>query len=262
MTHDPEQAPTQVRQLTEAQLTRVSSYGVVHEVRVGEVVFRSGDPSYDLIVIESGAIEIFSPGVAGEPEALIASYSAGEFLGELNLLTGQAVYLTARVAREGRIYRIEPARFRRLMADDPEISDVLLRTFLYRRDALRDSPAARSIEIVGSDVSGDSLALRTYAARQRLPHVWRDIDSVAGRAVLDVESLAASDLPAVILRDRVLRRASPGVLAEALGLAYHDSHRRRTRWTCRGCVRSIGGAVHPPSRPDRGRWASRGELTN
>jgi thioredoxin reductase (NADPH) len=120
--------------LNEDQFARLAAYGVTQDVRIRDIVFRPGDPSYDLIVIETGWIEIVSPAARGEPEAVVATYGPGGFLGELNLLTGQTAYLTARVTEAGRIRRISHESFRRLMADDPEISEVLLRTFLARRD--------------------------------------------------------------------------------------------------------------------------------
>jgi thioredoxin reductase (NADPH) len=203
------------------QFARLTAYGVAQDVRIRDVVFRPGDPSYDLIAIETGWIEIVSPAARDEPEAVVATYGPGGFLGELNLLTGQTAYLTARVTEAGRIHRISHESFRRLMADDPEISDILLRTFLVRRDLLRDSQAARGIEIVGSGLSAGALALRTYAARQRLPHLWLDADSMAGQAVMRLTPLAAADLPAVVTPQRVLRRATPGQLAAVLGLSYH-----------------------------------------
>lgn len=129
-------------QLTGEQLARLTAYGAAQDVRIGDVVFRPGDRAYDLIVIEAGWIEIVSPPSGDQPEAVVAAYGPGGFLGELNLLTGQTAYLAARVTVAGRIHRISHERFRRLMADDPEISDVLLRTFLERRDRLRGGPAA------------------------------------------------------------------------------------------------------------------------
>ena len=223
-----------VPQLTAEQFARLTAYGVAQEVRSADVVFRPGDPAYDLVVIEAGWIEIVSPPSRDEPEAVVAAYGPGGFLGELNLLTGQTAYLTARVTEAGRIYRISHERFRHLMAEDSEISDVLLRTFLARRDRLRGSPAARGIEIVGSGISADALALRTYAARQRLPHLWLDADSVAGRALMRLAPLAAADLPAVVTPDRVLRQASPAQLAAVLGLAYRPAAARS--WTSRSSV--------------------------
>lgn len=117
----------EVPQLTAEQFARLAAYGVAQEVRSQDIVFRPGDPAYDLIVIESGWIEIVSPPGRDEPEAVVAAYGPGGFLGELNLLTGHTAYLTARVTEAGRICRISHERFRQLMAEDPEISDVLLR---------------------------------------------------------------------------------------------------------------------------------------
>ena len=81
-------------------------------------------------------------------------------------------------------------------------------------------PAANSFEIVGSGMTAAALALRTYAARQRLPHVWFDSDSVAGQAFLKTVQLSADDLPAVVTPSRVLKCATPGRLAELVGLSY------------------------------------------
>ena len=186
-------------------------------------MFAVGDTDYDLIAIESGSIELLSPATHDEPQTRVAHYGPGGFLGELNLLTGQAAYLIARVVEAGRIHRITPAQFRRMMAADPEVSDVLLRTFLARRDQLRSGIAARGIEILGSSISAGSLALRTYAARQRLPYVWVDVDTPTGLLALSSASLTEADLPAVITSGTTLRRATPTHLARHLGLSYRHT---------------------------------------
>jgi thioredoxin reductase (NADPH) len=109
------------------------------------------------------------------------------------------------------------------MATEPDLSDILLRTFLARRDLLREGPAARALAIVGSELSAESLALRTFAARQRLAHLWLDADSAAGQALAQSAQIGAADLPAVITAHQVLRRATTGQMAQALGLAYRHS---------------------------------------
>ena len=216
---DPAEARPASDQLTSGDVAGLSPYGVEQEVRVGDTVFRPGDPSYDLVVIITGQVQLFSPASRGDPEVLVAAYGPGGFLGELSLLTGQSVSLTARVHEAGRILRISPAQFRRLMAESPEISDVMVRTFLARRDLLRLGSAARLLEIIGHASSSQALALRTFVARRRLPHVWLDADSLAGRALMHSTGLGAHDLPAVLSPDRVLRRATPTGLAEMVGLA-------------------------------------------
>jgi thioredoxin reductase (NADPH) len=170
--------------------------------------------------MEDATVEIVQPATRDAPEEALVRFGPGAFLGELNLLTGQAVYLIARVIENGRVHRIPPASFRRLMAEDPELSDILLEAFRARREILTHNGASRGLEIIGSAMDPVSLALRTYAARRRLPHLWFDADSVAGHSLLKAASLTSADLPAVLLPDRTLKRATPGELAETLGLTY------------------------------------------
>ena len=212
--------------LGDAQLERLRSYGTPQTVEAGEVLYGPGDATYDLIVTEDAAVEIVQPLTRDAPEEPLVRFGPGSFLGELNLLTGQAVYLIARVVEGGRVHRITPASFRRLMAEDPELSDILLEAFRARREILRQNGASRGLELVGSAMDSASLALRTYAARRRLPHLWFDADSIAGQSLLQTASLTSADLPAVLMPDRVLKRATAGELAQALGLSYRgaDSH--------------------------------------
>jgi thioredoxin reductase (NADPH) len=79
------------------------------------------------------------------------------------------------------------------------------------------------LQLIGSELDSKALALRTYAARRDLPHVWLDADSLAGRSLMGAAGLTAEDLPAAIAPDRMLLRATPGSLAEYLGLAYRQT---------------------------------------
>jgi len=212
--------PVAYPRLNDAQLARLRSYGTRQTVEAGDVLYGPGDATYDLIVMEDATVEIVQPATRDAPEESLVRFGPGLFLGELNLLTGQAVYLIARVVEGGRVHRIAPARFRQLMAEDPELSDILLEAFQARREILRQNGASRGLELIGSVMDSASLALRTYAARRRLPHLWFDADSVAGQSLLQAASLSSADLPAALMPDRVLRRATPGELAETLGLAY------------------------------------------
>jgi len=217
---EPEGEGAAFPRLTEAQFARLTSFGAPETVEAGEVLYGPGDPTYDLIVMEDATVEIVQPATRDAPKESLVRFGPGAFLGELNLLTGQAVYLIARVVENGRVHRIAPASFRRLMAEDPELSDILLEAFQARREILTHNGASRGLEIIGSAMDPVSLALRTYAARRRLPHLWFDADSVAGHSLLKAASLTSADLPAVLLPDRALKQATPGELAETLGLTY------------------------------------------
>jgi thioredoxin reductase (NADPH) len=205
--------------LTEAQLDRLRSYGEPVEVAVGDTLFRVGDRSYDLVLIDSGTIDIVREATRDSPELIVAQHGPGRFVGELNLLTGQTVFLTARVTSAGVMHRISPDSFRRIMSEEPELSSILLRSFQARR-ALLQGTASRSIEIIGSPLSSASLALRTYAARLELAHHWFDADGAAGIALMQSAGVEASELPVVLLGSEVLTRVTPGHLAERIGLSY------------------------------------------
>lgn len=204
--------------LTEDQLGRLRPYAVAQQVGCGEVLIASGDVDYDLIVIETGWVELTTAAV-GEPDAVAALFGPRQFVGELGLLTGQSAFLTARVTEAGRILRLAPQKFRHLMDNDPDISDVLLRAFIDRRDLLRSGPARNGLTVLGSNHSREALELRRFAARQRLVHRWLDVDSPAGAAHLAALHLTPVDLPAIITADQQLTRATPADLARILGLS-------------------------------------------
>ena len=206
--------------MTEEQMRRLRGYGRAEDLDAGATVFATGDPSYDLIVIESGAIEVSREATPDAVEAVIVRFGPGSFVGEMGLLTGQTTFLTGRMVEAGRVHRIPPPQLRRLMAEDPELSDLLLREFLARRQRLSAGPAAHALEIIGSDLDSRALSLRAYAARRSLPHVWLDADSVEGRSLMRAASLHATDLPAALTPTRTLVRATPSELAHHLGLAY------------------------------------------
>jgi len=202
---------------------RLLTYGTPHQTRRGDVLFRPGDPDVDLIVVDRGSVEVVRTAIGHVPAATVATVDAGGFVGELNLLTGQNVYLLGQVREGGQVYRVSPERLRQLMASDVELSDIVFKALIARRELLQRSAAALAVEIIGTDRSAAALALRTYAARQRLIHLWFDADTPAGQGMMKSSGLTADDLPAVVMPDTTLKRTTPGELAEKLGLSYRRS---------------------------------------
>ena len=205
---------------------RLLSYGTPQETRPGDVLFRPGDADVDMIVVAEGLVEVIRAETAAVPAEVTAVVGPGGFAGELYLVTGQNVYLQCEVREAGLVYRIPPGRFRQLMANDAELSDIVFKALVARRELLRRSFVARAVEIVGSPLSAAALALRTYAARQALIHLWFDATTPAGQAMMASSGLTGDDLPAVVMPGATLKRATPGELAEKLNLSYHRSSSR------------------------------------
>jgi thioredoxin reductase (NADPH) len=209
--------------LTADQVRRVTGYGASADLDAGDVVFSAGSPTAELIVVESGTVDVVRGPIRDLPEEPVVTHGPGRFVGEFSLFTGQARFLSARMTDAGRIHRIVLDRFRNLMADDPEISDIVLRALLGRRRLLQHTGAARSIEIIGHESSAGCLALRVYAERQMLPHIWIDAASAEAQAVIGHYGLGPSDLPAVLVLGDPVPEATPGVLAERIGLSYRGT---------------------------------------
>jgi thioredoxin reductase (NADPH) len=212
--------------LTATQLATLERRGGREHTAAGDVLYTAGDRDFDFIVVESGEVDVIRPAMPGEPEALIVTWGPGQFLGELNLITGQDAIMTARVRTPGVIYRITGAQFRELMAADAELSDLLLRSFVARRGELRQGAGAHALEILGSEMSAASHELRTWASRQQLAYTWLDFDDPAGQALARAAGVGAVDLPAAITATAILRNATSAIVSDHLGLTLRGDRAR------------------------------------
>ncbi len=203
--------------LDESELEVLDSLGTRRSVQSGEYLYRAGDASYDFYVIRSGSTEITVRD--GDEDKVIAQHGPGRFLGELNLLTGMRVYVSARVVESGEVIVVPAASLRHLLATRPGLGDKILAAFIARRSVLMSGAGAASIRVMGSRFSPESLELREFLARGRIPHEWLDADGdpAVERLLLDAD-VDPSDLPVVIASGKVLRHTTPGELASYLGL--------------------------------------------
>ena len=218
-------APELVAQATvtldDAQLAELAAFGSERDVEVGEWLFRAGDDTYDFMVILEGEVEILRPDC--DDEVVVATHGAGRFLGELNLLTGQRLYLSARVKEPGRVLVVEQPEFRRLMSSKPDLADIIFRAFVARRENLRTGAGALAVRIIGSRFSREAMALRAFAARSHLPHTWIDIEEDPDIGVLLASiGVRPVDTPVVMTPSTVLKRPTPGEFAEHLNLTFHS----------------------------------------
>jgi thioredoxin reductase (NADPH) len=213
--------------LRRALMDRLRAYGSPETLAAGDLLYQPGDDRYDLIVIESGRVDLLCDSIADQAPVRIAEMGPGDFLGELSLFTGERMFITACAREPGTIYRIGPHAFRKLMAQDAELSDIIL-TASYSRRGLLKTALADTVEIIDHRNSAPALTLQVYAERMELPHTWTDADSPRGTAMLTSLDLQPGDLPAVLLPDGVLLNADPTQLAQRIGLARSDAATKPT----------------------------------
>jgi thioredoxin reductase (NADPH) len=190
----------------------LARHGVERTAPVGERLYEIGDSSYPFIAILDGEAAVLD-GAGNE----IVRHGPSGFLGELNLLSGQTVFVTAVVTQPLRYIAIEREQLRELLFDDPSLSDLLLTAFVERRELLQQRHGV-GIEIIGPHNSPDTRRLVDFARQQRLPHSWVNPGENADAAAL-LGELSAARIPVVrIPGARVLHNPSNGELSRALGI--------------------------------------------
>ena len=118
--------------LSSSQLARLAEIGEERSAPVGELLYRIGDRALS---------------VRGDPRRRGRDHRRGRkrahrqgpsgFLGELNLLSGQTVFVSALVVEPLRYIAVERGALRSLLTEDGPLSDLVLSTFISRREALQ-----------------------------------------------------------------------------------------------------------------------------
>ena len=200
--------------LSESQLATLAKVGEERTAAVGDVLFKVGDLRYPFIAILEGEAAILD-GAGNE----IIRHGPSGFLGEINLLSGQTVYLTAVVTEPMRYIAVDRDALRPILFDDAPLSELLLSTFMARREALQQVEGI-GLEVIGPRSSEQTRRIVDSVRRNRLPYAWRDPEySEDAEAAALIEELEPEELPLVRLPGGVeLRGPSPGEVMRAIGI--------------------------------------------
>ena len=204
--------------LDAAQIEVLRRYGREQPVAAGDVLFADGDETYDLIVVLAGEVQIVEH--YGRPgQTVLATYGPSRFLGEIGLLTGQRVYLSAVASSAGRVLRVPTEQVPVVMAQELGLSELILRTFLLRHAIL--TGLGSGLTLIGSRFDAGTRRLLEVLARNRLASRWLDLESSPeAEAMLRELDVPVADLPIVVVPGGpLLRRPASRELLDALGLS-------------------------------------------
>ncbi len=207
------------RVLSSSQLETLARHGEERTAAAGEALYKIGDETYPFIAILEGEAAVTD--ASGRE---IVRHGASGFLGEMNLLSGQTVFLTALATEPMRYIAVERETLRQLLFEDGALSDLLLSAFIQRRELLQRQQGI-GVEIIGPRDSADTRRLVDFARHQKLPHSWLDPAESEEAAAL-AATLGPEEIPLVRLPGGAeLRRPSNGELSRALGIGLELSQR-------------------------------------
>ncbi|WP_201776734.1 Na+/H+ antiporter NhaA [Allosalinactinospora lopnorensis] len=201
--------------LTREQIATLTRFGERRRVTAGEPLFDAGEPGADFIVVLSGAVALIDG--YGHENQIRNVHGPGRFLGELGILSGEAMLLTPVAQQAGEVLVVPAERLREALGADPQLRDIILRTYLLRRSQLLGLTA---VKIVGSGRSHHAQRLREFLTARDVLHSWLDLDTDEYAAELLQElGVGADETPVAITRERrVLRNPSEAELAAALDI--------------------------------------------
>jgi thioredoxin reductase (NADPH) len=233
--------------LTKDQIDRIRPRGRVRQVKAGEILFEPNQTGIPFFVLLSGKMDIVQPGL--ESERSIVTHLPGEFTGEMSMISGQRSLVRGRITEDGEVLQLDPESMREIVAQDAELSEILMRAFILRRVELIRQGYGNVI-LLGSRYSARTLELREFLSRNVHPHQYVDLDvDSESQGLLDRFHVKASEIPVVICNARtVLRNPSIQDLAGCLGMnASVDGRRLRDVIIVGGGPAGLAAAVYAAS---------------
>lgn len=204
--------------LTDAQISRIRPIGKTRSVHPDEILFEPNDTHVPFFVLLSGAMEIVQPDM-NNGERKIVNHGAGEFTGEMAMISGARCLVRGRVTDAGDFLEVSPDGLRSLVAKDAELSELFMRAFILRRIALIKHGFGNVI-LLGSRHSANTLHLREFLSRNAHPYTYIDLDTDHdSQMLLDRFQVKLSEIPVIVCNARgtVLRNPTPQKLADCLG---------------------------------------------
>jgi thioredoxin reductase (NADPH) len=213
----PEQRAEMFPRLTPAQIARIDAYGKRRKVDAGETLVEQGDPNMPFVVVISGALEVLrDPAV--DAEIAVVVHTAGNFFGDISMLSHRRATLHARMRDAGEVIVIDRRCLQKLVQSDSELGDILMRAFILRRVAMI-AQGLGDVVLLGSSNSAGTLRVKEFLSRNGHPYSYVDLDHESGvQELLDRFQVGLQDVPVLICQGKLaLKNPTNEQVADCLG---------------------------------------------
>jgi len=209
--------------LTDDHIAMLRRVGEVRPTQAGEVLFREGERECELFVILSGQLKLCDHQAGVERD--LVTWGPRDFVAGLGLFTGERYFTAGVVVEPGEVLVVPGHKLQRLVSRHQVLGDLIVRTVLARRNWVLTARAGP--RIIGSRSQPDTRRLLEFAARNRLPHVWLDLDAdPAADVLLRRHDMPRDQTPVVVMRGgQMLSRPSNAELARAAGIGVAPKRR-------------------------------------
>jgi thioredoxin reductase (NADPH) len=201
--------------LARSHVEALRAAGKVVTYPMGTIMVQQGEQANRFVYVEEGEIEAVNP-FTGERH-YPATIGSTQFMGEISLLYGGTASLPMRTVVDTRVIEVPRETFLTLMAQIPEMSDIIITVFAARRRRQLDDRRS-GLYLIGEEVDRNIHRIAEFASRNRLPYTSVPLHSPEAEAWAQSCAIDAGT-PAVIFGSRVpITDATPDKIARLLGL--------------------------------------------
>jgi thioredoxin reductase (NADPH) len=216
MTSAPSDLDLAFPKLAPEEIEALRPFGSERAAAPGEVLFAEGQRGFAFFVVLEGAVEIVEHSSGAERQVIV--HDAGQFTGDVDMLTGRAAIVTARAMQPTRVLQLTAEALRESVQGMSDVGEKILKAFLQRR-ALLLQKGFTGLRIVGSRFSPDAHRIRDFATRNQIPFTWLDLErDPLAEALLRQFDVKPDETPVVILNGELLTKPSNAELARRMGL--------------------------------------------
>jgi thioredoxin reductase (NADPH) len=179
-------------QLTPGEIAVIKPLATLHDYEDGDFLFQAGQAEIDFYVIESGKVEILNP---ADGNRVIVTHEPGQFSGDIDLLTGRPVIVTAVARGATRVWRVPGSQLRSLLNRVPSLGEKLIVAFTRRRELLARTRRL-GLCVLGPATCRQTNVVREFLYKNFVPFTWFDSESDEGRRIRE-ELGSPAKMPAV-----------------------------------------------------------------
>jgi thioredoxin reductase (NADPH) len=165
--------------LSSGELALVKPLATACDYADGETIFRAGQADIDLYIVESGQMEIRNP---TDDHRLIVTHGPCQFSGDIDLMTGRPVIVTAVARGATRLWQVPGSHLRALLNRVPSLGEKLITAFTRRREMLSQL-GTLGLRVVGPGRCRDTNTVREFLYKNFVPFTWFDTETEAGQRV-------------------------------------------------------------------------------
>jgi len=110
----------------------------------GEAIVKQGEQSAEMFVVESGEVVVAMERSTPLKDIVVARLGAGQFFGEMALMTGEARNATVRAVGPCTLLGIDDRALRGVLEKAPNLAEHISRVIAERHAALADQEAVAS----------------------------------------------------------------------------------------------------------------------